>query len=80
MSSSKLPGPANWPDEIGAADKADEPDIVLAQMERCLAALDRLGADLAAAHLSTAISHARSAFQQSEDGSRTDESPPHTID
>jgi hypothetical protein len=51
---------------------ADDPKLIIAQLESCLAALDRAGAGIAAAHLSVAIDHARAAFSLGGNTSGTD--------
>lgn len=53
-------------------DEADSPQALVARMEECLAALDRAGAGIAAAHLSMAIEQARIAFNLAGNNSETD--------
>jgi hypothetical protein len=48
------------------------PVAVLRQLDQCLAALDRLGAGVPAAHLAMAIDQLRIQFNLDRDGSGTD--------
>ena len=59
-------------DENSVSVNAEDPSTILYGMTLCLAALDRAGAGIAAAHLALAIHHARVTFNLEEDGSGTD--------
>lgn len=65
-----LPGdpPATGRDASACGDPASVHDKMVA----CLAALDRLDAGIAAAHLALAIDHLRVQFNLGQDGSGTD--------
>ena len=72
MTRSKSGRPAAAPAGKSISDQTDDPRQIVAQMERMLAALDRAGAGIAAAHLSMAIVQARAAFNLDQNGSESD--------
>jgi len=72
MTRSKSGRPAAAPAGKSISDQTDDPRQIVAQMERILAALDRAGAGIAAAHLSMAIVQARAAFNLDQNGSESD--------
>jgi len=53
-------------------DNRPNPSGLWRQLDQCLAGLDAIGADIAAAHLAMAMDRLRIQFNLGEDGSGTD--------
>lgn len=75
MSEFMLIKPGSGPDGQplpGPLPPADNPAAIARALATCLAALDRIEAGLAAAHLAMALDQLRIQFNLKEDGSGTD--------
>lgn len=72
MTRSKSGRTAAAPAGKSISDQTDDPRLIVDQMEQLLAALDRAGAGIAAAHLSMAIVQARAAFNLDQNNSESD--------